>query len=104
MASSGAAGTSNLCVRSVCPRLSGALTLASYSSTRLRSLGNPLTTRPFPCRTAAATASHSSSSSDVPQVTPSVGVRLQLVTEQVAQGDVTQAEPLLQTLTLQRFT
>lgn len=45
------------------PRQSGAQTLASYSSARLRSLGKPLITRPFPCRTDDSTTSHSSSSS-----------------------------------------
>ena len=44
-----------------------------------------------------------SSLQDVPQVTPSVTVRLQLRTQQVTESDATQAEPLLHPLALQRF-
>lgn len=41
-----------------------------------------------------------SSLQDVPQVAPSVTVRLQLVTQEVAHSDTTQAEPLFHPLTL----
>lgn len=44
-----------------CLQQSGTLTLASYSSACPRSLGKPLITRPFPCRTEDATVSHRSS-------------------------------------------
>ncbi|KAF3857953.1 hypothetical protein F7725_011154 [Dissostichus mawsoni] len=54
--------------------------------------------------TAAPAEQRPPSLQDVPQLTPSVAVRLQLVTQQVAEGNVTQAEPLLHPLTLQRFT